>query len=258
MKRQQAIEHEVWKFYSEHVACRTPPSFKDQVEYLEVFWPGKMAEIRAKPPEKKEPQPPQPPAQPPIPAPRKKVPIPAQPPAAPPVESPQKIPPAHSELTLPSSLGGRAVPVFENYLAALEEKILKKLKQRNVARRHRPDLYQELEEEIEKLEHQKELYCALRVKYAGWFLDDYVDSSGGETKIVLYNFDTGEDVLVEEYEDLANFFLSRGYVDFLSYDEFLKNWCHGKVKFPASKGGQERSELQEDWMLYTFIQDPRI
>ena len=193
----------------------------------------------------------QPPAQPPIPAPRK---IPAQPPAQPPA--------AHSELTLPSSLGGRAVPVLGNEVAALEETILKKMKQRYVARcHHRPGLCEELDEEIEKLELKKEHYFNLRVEYAGWFLDDVVDGSDEEPKTVLFNFDTGENFLVEEYEDLENYFRSRGYVDFLSYDEFIRSWGHGRVKFPASKGGQERSELQEDapeedWRFYTFIKDP--
>ena len=66
-ERQRAIEEKlelpVWEFYSEHVACRNPPSFKSQVEYLELFWPGQMAKIRAKlapeekPPAEKEPQP---------------------------------------------------------------------------------------------------------------------------------------------------------------------------------------------------------
>ena len=69
VKRQQAIkeklEREVWKFYSDHVACMNPPSFKSQVEYLELFWPEQMAEIRVKlapkekPPAEKEPEPPQ-------------------------------------------------------------------------------------------------------------------------------------------------------------------------------------------------------
>ena len=135
----------------------------------------------------------------------------------------------------------------------LQAKREEKQLQRNDARRYQKPGLSKLEKEVEELELQEGLYHVLRVKYAGWFLDDTV-SSGEETQTVLYNPQTGEDFLVEEdeYELLAKFFLSRGYVDFLSASDFLENWYYGKLQFPAQKSsGQE-----ENWMLLNFIKDP--
>ena len=110
-----------------------------------------------------------------------------------------------------------------------------------------------MEKEVEELKLQDELYLALRVKYAGWVLEDII-SSEDEIQPVVYNPNTGEDFMVEdeEYELLAQFFLSREYVDFLSNSDFLKNWSYGKLQFPARKS----NELQEEnWMLLNFIKD---
>ena len=46
---EEKLEQAVWKFYSEHVAYRDMPSFKRQVEYLELFWPEQLAKIRETP-----------------------------------------------------------------------------------------------------------------------------------------------------------------------------------------------------------------
>ena len=45
--KEEKVQFEVWKFYSEHVASGELPS-KKQEKYLELFWPEKLEEIRAK------------------------------------------------------------------------------------------------------------------------------------------------------------------------------------------------------------------
>ena len=47
--KEEKLEQAVWTFYSEHVASRDVPSFKSQVEYLELFWPEQLAKIRETP-----------------------------------------------------------------------------------------------------------------------------------------------------------------------------------------------------------------
>ena len=298
--RQRAIKSEVIKFYNERVSWNNRASYKDQVEHLEKFWPGVMADIRRKvgseekppakkepgssqeekPPAKKEPgssqeekpqssQPSAPPISRPISVPKKKVSFAASTfPVEPPVQSPRKkVPIAASAFSPPEArfppaqppaptgpLGGRTVPVMGHLHEILKEKLEEKQRQLTDARRFQKPGLSKLEKEIEELKLQEGLYHALRVKYAGWFLDDTV-GSGDETQTVLYNPTTGEDFLVEEdeYELLAQFFLSRGYVDFLSNSDFLENWRYGKLQFPAQKS----SELQEEnWMLLNFIKDP--
>ena len=135
----------------------------------------------------------------------------------------------------------------------LQAKRAEKQRQANDARLFQKPGLSKLEKEVEELKLQDELYLALRVKYAGWVLEDII-SSEDEIQPVVYNPNTGEDFMVEdeEYELLAQFFLSREYVDFLSNSDFLKNWSYGKLQFPARKS----NELQEEnWMLLNFIKD---
>ena len=168
----------------------------------------------------------------PIPAPRtKKAPIPA---------------PRTKKAPIPKGPAPVLGPLHEFLDAKLREKQL----QRNYARRYQKPNLAQLEAEVKTLQGAQDFYHALRVKYAGWFLDDTV-SSKDKTQTVLYNPQTGEDFLVkdEDYSLLAVFFLQRGYVNFLSNDEFNQSWCHGKVHFSA--GAQA-----ETWLLLTFIKDP--
>ena len=51
----------------------------------------------------------------------------------------------------------------------------------------------------------------------------------------MFNPKTGEDVPVKNYEDIANYFLSNGYVDFLSPKDCDRHWDCGRVEFPAQK-----------------------
>ena len=44
--KEEKVKQAVWEFYSEHVAYGEPST--SQEKYLELFWPEKMAEIRAK------------------------------------------------------------------------------------------------------------------------------------------------------------------------------------------------------------------
>ena len=168
----------------------------------------------------------------PIPAPRtKKAPIPA---------------PRTKKAPIPKG----PVPVLGPLHEFLDAKLGEKQLQRNYARRYQKPNLAQLEAEVEILQGQQDFYHALRVKYAGWFLDDTV-SNEDQTQTVLYNPQTGEDFLVknEDYDLLAEFLLQRGYVNFLSADEFYQSWCHGKVHFSA--GPQA-----ETWLLLTFIKDP--
>ena len=222
--KQAAIKTEVMKFYNERVSWNSRISYKDQEKHLEKFWPGAMEGIR------------------------KKVSFVFQPPVAPPAPPPVAPPPAAP------AQGGRPVPVFGHLHEIFREKREEKQLQRNDARRYQKPGLSKLEKEVEELQFQEELYYALRVKYAGWFLDDTV-GSGEETQTVLYNPQTGEDFLVEEeeYELLAQFFLSRGYVDFLSENEFYQSWCHGKLQFSARKSSVPQ---EETWMLLNFMKDP--
>ena len=227
--KQAAIKTEVMKFYNERVSWNSRISYKDQEKHLEKFWPGAMEGIR------------------------KKVSFVFQPPVAPPAPPPVAPPPVAPPPAAPAQ-GGRPVPVMRHLHEIFREKREEKQLQRNDARRYQKPGLSKLEKEVEELQFQEELYHALRVKYAGWFLDDTV-GSGEETQTVLYNPQTGEDFLVEEeeYELLAQFFLSRGYVDFLSEDEFYQSWCHGKLQFSARKSSEPQ---EETWMLLNFMKDP--
>ena len=236
--RQAAIKSEVIKFYDERVAAgRSRASYKSKVEHLEKFWPGVMEGIRKKP------QPPQ------------------EEELSEECSEEEKVSRKKAASAFPAEpqvqflpLGGRPVPVFGHLHEIFREKREEKQLQRNDARRFQKPGLTKLEKEVEELQFQEELYYALRVKYAGWFLDDTV-GSGEETQTVLYNPQTGEDFLVEEeeYELLAQFFLSRGYVDFLSENEFYQSWCHGKLQFSARKSSEPQ---EETWMLLNFMKDP--
>ena len=148
---------------------------------------------------------------------------------------------AQSALALPSKLGGYAAPVDEDPLERLDHQ------KREVEAQMRKYMcflpgeeylgmaqYQDAAKQLKEIERQEELYYKLRRKYPGW----YLDSSVGEfekTKTVLFNPKTGEDVPVKNYDDIANYFLSHGYVDFLSPKDCAWHWDCGRVEFPAQK-----------------------
>ena len=262
-KKQTALKVEVVKFYDERVSWHSSASYKKKVEHLEKFWPGVVEGLRRKvgleekpqpsqqkeekpqPPQEEKPQPPQQKEEKPQPPQEEK--------PQPPQQKEEKLSEESSSAKarcLPSPLGGRFVPV-NNELGPLAEKF-----QRATDNYYNSFCLEQgkpkLEETFEELELQLKFYYALREKYAGWYLDDIVDDSC-ITKAVIYNPKTGEDFLVEDddYDLIAQFFLSRGYVDFLSEDDFNHTWCHGKIQFPAKKSNLP----EEDWMLYNFIRD---
>ena len=267
-KRRRLIKEE----YRNRCLWSVPGTSIEEMEsYLENVAPEALAKIRGKshpppeetkveesPPKEVEKSPPQLPV--PVPAPRKKVPVPA-PRKKVPVPAPRKkvpVPasppqPPRLAVSLPPTLGGRAVPVFEEEIFGLQQRMAKLLQKNCFLSQELQDSdqYRDMLENVETLERQEKLYVAMREKYIGWFLDNEVDEVD-ETKMVLFNPDTGEDVPVENYEDIANYFLSKEYVDFLSRVEFDTNWHHGRLKFPATTEG-----LQEEvWMRYIFIKDP--
>ena len=233
-ERQQALKSEVMKFYGERVSWNSRAPYTSQLKYLETCWPGVMKDIREKHGFSEK----EPPFQ------EEKPPKGSQASAEPPAEPPAEV--------FASSLGGQ-LPVFGDLHEILQAKRAEKQRQANDARLFQKPGLSKLEKEVEELKLQDELYLALRVKYAGWVLEDII-SSEDEIQPVVYNPNTGEDFMVEdeEYELLAQFFLSREYVDFLSNSDFLKNWSYGKLQFPARKS----NELQEEnWMLLNFIKD---
>ena len=148
---------------------------------------------------------------------------------------------AQSALALPSKLGGYAAPVDEDPLERLDHQ---KREVEAQIRKYMCSLpgeeylgmaqYQDAAKQLKEIERREELYYKMRRKYPGW----YLDSSVGEfekTKTVLFNPKTGEDVPVKNYDDIANYFLSHGYVDFLSPKDCAWHWDCGRVEFPAQK-----------------------
>ena len=73
-----------------------------------------------------------------------------------------------------------------------------------------------------------------------------------ETTMVLYNEDTGEDVPVKNYEDIANYFQSKEYVTFLSREDFNATLRQGKIKFRTLT----KDYKLEYWDRLIFIRDP--
>ena len=112
--------------------------------------------------------------------------------------------------------------------------------------------YQMEREEEERENRRQENYNALRVKYCKWFLDDDVDIETEKTKIVIFNPDTGVNTPVKEYEDIANYFNSRGYLCFLEKSRFDKTLSQGRMEFIAST----KDYATEEWIRFIFIRDP--
>ena len=148
---------------------------------------------------------------------------------------------AQSAIALPSKLGGYAAPVDEDPLMLLARY------KRGVEAQMRKYMcslpgeeylgmaqYQDAAKQLKEIERCEELYYKMRRKYPGWYLDDTVGELD-KTKTVLFNPKTGEDVPVKNYEDIANYFLSNGYVDFLSPKDCDRHWDCGRVEFPAQK-----------------------
>ena len=112
--------------------------------------------------------------------------------------------------------------------------------------------YQMEREEEERDNRRQENYNALRVKYCKWFLDDDVDIETEKTKIVIFNPDTGVNIPVKKYEDIANYFNSRGYLCFLEKSRFDETLSQGRMTFIAST----KDYATEEWIRFIFIRDP--
>ena len=155
---------------------------------------------------------------------------------------------AQSALALPSKLGGYAAPVDEDPLDLLARR---KLEVEAQMRKYMCSLpgeeylgmahYQDAAKQLKELERREELYIEMRRKYPGWWLDGTVGEFE-KTKTVLFNPQTGEDVPVKNYDDIANYFLSHGYVDFLSPKDCAWHWDCGRVEFPAQKVWKTKPE----------------
>ena len=148
---------------------------------------------------------------------------------------------AQSAIALPSKLGGYAAPVDEDPLALLaryksgvEAQIRKYMCSLPGEEYLGMAQYHSAAKELKEIERREELYYQMRRKYPGWYLDGTVGELD-KTKTVLFNPKTGEDVPVKNYEDIANYFLSNGYVDFLSPKDCDRHWDCGRVEFPAQK-----------------------
>ena len=148
---------------------------------------------------------------------------------------------AQSAIALPSKLGGYAAPVDEDPLALLaryksgvEAQIRKYMCSLPGEEYLGMAQYQDAAKQLKEIERREELYYKMRRKYPGWYLDGTVGELD-KTKTVLFNPKTGEDVPVKNYEDIANYFLSNGYVDFLSPKDCDRHWDCGRVEFPAQK-----------------------
>ena len=182
-----------------------------------------------------------PPPVPPVPAPRTK--------KVPPVPAPRtkKVPPV-SPVPLPQN----ETEKDEKAIAEIMEKV-NLAKAEKEARSTRASVQREFEIlQCEKYLRQERNYTALRLKYFKWFLDDEVNMKQEKTTMVLFNQDTGEDVPVENYEDIANYFQSKEYVTFLSRESFNATLRQGKIKFRALT---KEYEL-EYWDRFIFIRDP--
>ena len=90
------------------------------------------------------------------------------------------------------------------------------------------------------------------MKYYRWFLDDEVNMDQEETTMVLFNQETGEDVPVKDYEDIANYFQSKEYIYFLTKRSFDETVYEGKIKFRALP----KDYKLEIWDRFIFIKDP--
>ena len=158
---------------------------------------------------------------------------------------------ANSAIALPSKLGGYAAPLDDDPFELFDRR---KLKVEAQIRKYMCALpgeylgmaqYQDAEKQLKELERREELYYNMRKKYPRW----YLDSSVGEfekTKTVLFNPKTGEDVPVKNYDDIANYFLSHGYVDFLSPKDCAWHWDCGRVEFPAQKVCKAKPEETQE------------
>ena len=193
-----------------------------------------------------------PPPVPPVPAPRtKKVPpVPApRTKKVPPVPAPRtkKVPPVP-----PAPVPQNEIEEDEKAIAEIMKKVTlaKAEKEANTTRASVQREFAMLE--MEKLDRQERHYTALRLKYYRWFLDDEVNREQEETTMVLYNEDTGEDVPVENYEDIANYFQSKEYVTFLSRENFNATLRQGKIKFRTLT----KDYKLEYWDRLIFIRDP--
>ena len=182
-----------------------------------------------------------PPPVPPVPAPRTK--------KVPPVPAPRtkKVPPVP-----PAPVPQNEIEEDEKAIAEIMKKVTlaKAEKEANTTRASVQREFAMLE--MEKLERQERHYTALRLKYYRWFLDDEVNREQEETTMVLYNEDTGEDVPVENYEDIANYFQSKEYVTFLSRENFNATLRRGKIKFRTLT----KDYRLEYWDRLIFIRDP--
>ena len=200
------------------------------------------------------PRPPLPaPRPPPVPAPRKKnLPPPVPAPRPPPVPAPRKknLPPPPQRKNLPPSQEISPVLLSQNESEERQQRIAEI--QGKYMWAPKDGAYEDDMREVEELLRQEEHYTALRLKYFKWFLDNEVDMEQEETKMVLYNQDTGEDVPVENYEDIANYFKSKEYIDFLSKEKFNATLRQGKIKFWATTEGL----ALERWDRFIFIRDP--
>ena len=112
--------------------------------------------------------------------------------------------------------------------------------------------------ELEKEEEEREIRCQenwheLRWKYYKWFLDPDVNIELEETKMLIFNPVSGTDIPVKDYMDIAEYFNSRGYQDFLDEAKFNSTLHQGKIEFLATTNNYE----PEEWTRYIFIKDPR-
>ena len=225
---------------------------KPQIKNKEgtVFWLRKFQEGEAA----DSPRPPLPtPQPPPVPAPRKKnLPPPVPAPRPPPVPAPRKknLPPPPQRKNLPPSREISPMILSQNESEERQQRIAEI--QRKYVWAPKDGAYEDDMREVEELLRQEEHYTALRLKYFKWFLDKDVNMEQEETQMVLYNEDTGEDVPVKNYEDIANYFQSKEYIDFLSRDRFNATLRQGKIKFWASTEGL----ALESWTRFIFIKDP--
>ena len=159
---------------------------------------------------------------------------------------------AQSAIALPSKLGGYAAPVDEDPLALLaryksgvEAQIRKYMCSLPGEEYLGMAQYQDAAKQLKEIERREELYYNMRRKYPGWYLDGTVGELD-KTKTVLFNPKTGEDVPVKNYEDIANYFLSNGYVDFLSPKDCDRHWDCGRVEFPAQKVMKAKPEETQE------------
>ena len=114
--------------------------------------------------------------------------------------------------------------------------------------------YQEIKkEEHERAVRRHENWQKLRLKNWKWFLDPDVNIELEETKMVLFNPDTGVDIPVENYKDITEYFNSRGYLSFfLDEARFNSTLKQGRCHFIASAHTYET----EEWIRLIYIKDP--